>query len=237
MLILAIDSTATTASVALVKDSRVLGEVELDLGNKHSTTVLPCVEFLLREAGLRVEDVELFALTAGPGSFTGVRIGAATVKGLAFSTNAPVVGVSSLEVMARALSFVKGTVCPMINARHDRYFAAFFSSDGETVKRLTPDDVLTGDEISAFLAEKEAAYITGDGRELFLKCHDIHTEALPRCLVYPRASVAAELALQIYNSADVEERETFTAAALRPIYLRQPQAERELAERLAAASN
>jgi len=237
VLILAIDSTAVTASVALCDGEKVLGQVELNLGNKHSTTVLPAVEFLLSEAGKSVSDVEMFALTAGPGSFTGVRIGAATVKGLAFGRKVPVVGVSSLETMAEGMNSFDGVICPLINARRDRYFTAFFESNRGVVTRLSEDDTLSGDEICERLTSADHAYILGDGAEIFLRSHGgIAFSIAPDALMYPSAAVIAKLAMRRYESATDKEKDSFTADSLRPIYLRQPQAERELAERTAASA-
>ena len=99
MKILALDSTAQTATVALTEDEKLLAEYTLNNGNTHSETLLPMVESMLTQLGMEVDDVELFALSCGPGSFTGVRIGAATVKGLAFGMHKPCIGVSTLEAL------------------------------------------------------------------------------------------------------------------------------------------
>ena len=117
MKILAIDSTALVASVAICEDEVLLGEVTLNNGNTHSETLLPTVEFLLSHLSLTRDDIDLFALSEGPGSFTGVRIGAATVKGLAFGTRKPCVGVSTLEALAYNLRSHDGLICPVMNAR------------------------------------------------------------------------------------------------------------------------
>ena len=100
MKILALDSTAQTATVALTEDEKLLAEYTLNNGNTHSETLLPMVESMLTQLDMEVDDVELFALSCGPGSFTGVRIGAATVKGLAFGMHKPCIGVSTLEALA-----------------------------------------------------------------------------------------------------------------------------------------
>lgn len=234
MLILSLDSTAQTASVALSDNDKFLAGTLLNIGNKHSTTLLPAVEFLLKQAGKTVRDVELFALAAGPGSFTGVRIGAGTVKGLALGRSVPCIGVSSLEMMAEGLSFADGILCPMINARRDRYFTAFFSCEKGSITRLTEDDTLAGEDIEKYLAEQDRpVYLTGDGVELFMRSHGaVSSVAVPEMLQYSFAYYAGVIARRIYDSSVESERETFTAEALRPVYLRQPQAERELQERL-----
>ncbi len=233
MLILSLDSTAETASAALSDDGRFLAGVTLNVGNKHSTTLLPAAKFVLESAGYVVSDVELFALTAGPGSFTGVRIGAGTVKGLSLGRNVPCIGVSSLETMAEGFAFADGIVCPMINARRDRCFTAFFSAEQGNIKRLTEDDTLEGGEIEEFLTScGRKVYLTGDGVPFYLKSHSAGDSVfIPEMLKYPNAYYAGAVAKRIYDSADDSVRQSFTAEMLRPIYLRQPQAERELAER------
>ncbi len=117
MKILAIDTTAVAASVALCEDSELLGEYTVRNGNTHSQTILPMVESLLSFFELSVDDIDLFSASAGPGSFTGVRIGAATVKGLAFGTNKPCIGVSTLEALAYNLIGQNGLICPVMHAR------------------------------------------------------------------------------------------------------------------------
>lgn len=233
MLILSLDSTAQTASAALSEDERFLGGVCLNIGNKHSTTLLPAAAFLLEQAGKSVADVDLFALAAGPGSFTGVRIGAGTVKGLALGRNVPCIGVSSLEMMAEGFSIADGIVCPMINARRDRYFTAYFLADNGRITRLTDDDTLSGEEIEKYLSEQSRpVYLTGDGADVFLESHGgVSPMPVPEMLKYPFAYYAGILAKRIYDGTDDDERAAFTAENLRPVYLRQPQAERELQEK------
>lgn len=234
MLILSLDSTAKTASVALSEDAELLAQATLNIGNKHSTTLLPAVSFVLEQVGKKVSDIDLFAVTAGPGSFTGVRIGAATVKGLALGRQVPCVGASSLETMAEGISFVDGIVCAMINARRDRYFTAYFSVKRGEVTRLSEDDTLDGSTVKEYVSlQSEPVYLVGDGAELFMNAHpDTPVVPVPEMVKYPCAYYAGVIAKRKYDLASDAEREGFTADALRPEYLRQPQAERELQERI-----
>ena len=126
MKILALDSTALTASVALCEDQTLLAEYTVENGNTHSQTLLPMVESILSMFELTTDEIDLFAASAGPGSFTGVRIGAATVKGLAFDTQKPCLGVSTLEALAENLSMMNGLVCPVMNARRKQVYTALF---------------------------------------------------------------------------------------------------------------
>ena len=234
MLILSVDSTAQSASVSLSEDSKFLAGTTLNIGNKHSTTLLPAVKFVLDIAGKSVSDIELFALVAGPGSFTGVRIGAAAVKGLCLGRDIPCIGVSSLETMAMGFASANGVVCPMINARRDRYFTAYFRWENGVFERLTEDDTLSGDEIEEYLTSLDCpVYLCGDGAELFLRSHHVPgARPMTEMQKYPCAYYAGVIAREIYEGSDDTARTGFTAEALRPIYLRQPQAERELEERL-----
>ena len=136
MKILAFDTSATVATVALCDNERLLAEYTVNNGNTHSETLLPMIESLLGHFSMSVSDVDLFAVSVGPGSFTGVRIGAATLKGLAFASDKPCVGVSTLEAIAENLSVCKGLICPVMNARRAQVYTALFRSDGQTLERL-----------------------------------------------------------------------------------------------------
>ncbi|MBP3379182.1 MAG: tRNA (adenosine(37)-N6)-threonylcarbamoyltransferase complex dimerization subunit type 1 TsaB [Clostridia bacterium] len=234
MLILSVDSTAQTASVSLSDDNRFLAGTTLNIGNKHSTTLLPAIKFILEQTGKSVSDVELFAATAGPGSYTGVRIGVATVKGLALGRNVPCIGVSSLETMAQGMTACDGIVCAMINARRDRFFTACFSVEKGKIARLTDDDTLEGSVIEEYLNKQtKSVYLVGDGAEVFLGTHQVtYASYVPEMQIYPNAYYAGVIAKRIYDDAEEVAREMFSADSLRPIYLRQPQAERELNERM-----
>ncbi len=228
MKILAFDSTATTASVAITEDSRLLGEVTLNNGNTHSETLLPMAEALLGMLRLTVRDIDLFACSAGPGSFTGVRIGAATVKGMAFGTKKPCVGVSTLEALAYNMRGHRGIVCPVMNARRSQVYTAIFESDGENVKRLSEDMAIGADELDEMLSSYDAdVYLVGDGIDVALECFK-KTKAItaPEELRYQSAYSVAEVALCMHKDG-----KSVSDAELTATYLRLSQAERERLER------
>ena len=131
MLILAIDSTATVGSVALLRDSTILCEYTVNAGNTHSITLLPMIEHMLKVADIKLSDIDLFAASVGPGSFTGVRIGTATIKGLAHPLSKPCVGVSTLEALAYNLKGLGGIICPCMNARRSQVYTALFEDSPE----------------------------------------------------------------------------------------------------------
>ena len=167
MKILAVDSTATTASVAITEDELLLAEYTISNGNTHSETILPMIEASLNTLGLSVSDVDIFACSAGPGSFTGVRIGAATVKGLAFGSQKPCVAVSTLEALAYNLVGVKGLICPVMNARRSQVYTALFESDGENLTRISDDDAISISELDSILSErKQPVSFCGDGYDV-----------------------------------------------------------------------
>jgi tRNA threonylcarbamoyl adenosine modification protein YeaZ len=134
-----LDSTAKAAAVALLQDRKLLAKEMHDDGNTHSSTILPMVERLLQENNLTVADVDLFCASAGPGSFTGVRIGAATVKGLAFGKNRPCVPVSALHALAYNLRDTDGIVCALMDARRGQFYTALFRvENGKIVSASSP---------------------------------------------------------------------------------------------------
>ncbi len=225
MKILALDSSALVATVALCEDGRLLAEYTLNNGNTHSETLLPMVESLLSHFSITPKEIDLFAASTGPGSFTGVRIGAATLKGLAFGTGKPCVGVSTLEALAQDLVMHKGLICPVMNARRSQVYTAVFRSDGQSLTRLCEDSAMSITELDDLLASYgEPVAFSGDG-------YDITTRALTKTEFVPAperqrhqsAFSVAVVALKKYLHGEwVSDRD------LQVNYLRPSQAEREL---------
>ena len=229
MLILAMDSTAVAASVALLSDGAPLAAFHLNNGNTHSETLLPMAESVLRCTGKTVNDIDLFAVSAGPGSFTGVRIGVATVKGLAFGKGKPCVGVSTLEALAENLVPTGGLLCPVMNARRGQVYNALFRVENGALTRLCPDRALSVEELEAeLLTYSEPVTLCGDGAEpvknSFTKC-DV---ALPPLTLIEQNAVSVALCA----ARMAKEGRTCTDKELKPVYLRMPQAERERLQKL-----
>ena len=231
MKILSVDSSATVASVALSEGGRLLAEYTLNNKNTHSETLLPMIESLLSFFSMEISDVDLFAVSTGPGSFTGVRIGTATIKGLAFASDKPCVGVSTLEAIAYNLRFHKGIVCPVMNARRSQVYTAIFRSDGEKLERLTEDIAISIAELDGMLAEyNEETVLSGDGYDICIGGFEKTTvRPVPERLRHQSAFSVAEAALAAYESGKY-----CSDAELGVEYLRPSQAERERAEREAA---
>ncbi len=225
MKILAIDTSAVTASAAIVEDGALITATELRSKMTHSQTILPMVEDMLKNAALTLKDIDAAAVNVGPGSFTGVRIGVAAVKGFCFADNMPCVAVSTLESMA--YNFIglpeKQTVCAVMDARCGQVYTALFEV-GDTVVRLSPDEAISIEEVGNRLKNLEKSVIlVGDGAKL---CYTTLQKVVSNLYLAPdhlRYQNAVGVALAAFNT---EER--CDADALQPVYLRLPQAEREL---------
>ena len=235
MKILSLDSTAIVSTVAVCEDERLLAQLTLNNGNTHSETLLPMIESSLKLLKLNIDDIDLFACSAGPGSFTGVRIGVATIKGLAFGKGKPCVGVSSLEALAYNLIGNDGLICPVMNARRSQLYNALFICEGGKLRRICDDRL-----ISVFDLEEELAgytgipiYLCGDGYDIAKDAlTKISTQSTPTLQQYQSAY---SVALCAYEAAKQEL--LTTDRELSPTYLRASQAERERLERLQKEEN
>lgn len=234
MLILALDSSAAPASAALLEDGKILSEFYINTKQTHSQTLMPMVESVLKLTNKTLDDVTCMAVSAGPGSFTGVRIGVSCVKGLSMTRNIPCAGVSTLRAMAENARQLTGIVCAVMDARCGQVYNALFRAESGTLTRLCDDRALP---IAELLEEcktfAEKIYLVGDGAELCYKTFAaIRAELLQPQLRFQRASGVAMAAQEM-----VENGQTVTPDALMPIYLRLPQAERELKAKNAQKNN
>lgn len=231
--ILAIDTSATPVSCAILRDERVLASYFSHTGLTHSQTLMPMIESALGITGIPINELDAIAVSVGPGSFTGVRIGVSAVKGLAFANKTPCVPVSTLESMAenvRGLPFV-GIVCCVMDARCGQVYTASYSQDSDGSQQcVKPDEAISIDELKTFLKSTEKSVIlVGDGSEL---CYNRMKEDLPSLHLAPpsiryQSAVGVGLAaLRSFNAG-----KTVVYEQLLPLYLRLPQAERELKER------
>ena len=234
MKILAFDGTAKAATVAVSDDEKILGLYTVDNGLTQSELLLPMAENLLSSLKLSFSDIELFATSVGPGSFTGVRIGVSLVKGLAFGRNIPCVGVSTIEALAENLAGLKGIIVPCMDARRGQVYSATFKCDGKAVERLTDDRAISlsvlAEELRAY--EGENIYISGDGYGVAKKALNeagILLQETPELLILENATSVAKVAKRKFDKGEI-----MTDLDISPVYLRMPQAERERLEREAA---
>ena len=230
MKILAFDTSAKTASVAVCDGGNILGVSNIDNGLTQSELVLPMAEALLSQLKMSFADVELYAVTVGPGSFTGVRIGVSTVKGLAFGRDIPCAPVSTLEALAENAAGLAGLIVPCMDARRGQFYTATFAATAEGISRMTPDRAISAEELAEELRSYEGdIYITGDGYDVahkLLTSLGVKLAVTPYLLRSQNAVSIARVAEKMHaQGLCVSERE------LAPSYLRLPQAERERLER------
>ncbi len=228
MKLLAIDTSAKSASTAITDDDRLISECFVNTKLTHSCTLMPMVNNVFTQANLKIEDIDAFCVNVGPGSFTGIRIGVAAVKGLAFKNSKLCAAVSTLESMAYNFLDEDCIVCSTMDARCNQvYFAAFMITNGEII-RLTEDGTISIDSLKEkisndFLNNNLKIYLAGDGAELCYKSFgndfsNVYLAAENRR--YQRGYGAALAALH--------NNEFMDSALIMPVYLRPPQAEREL---------
>jgi tRNA threonylcarbamoyladenosine biosynthesis protein TsaB len=230
MKILAIDTSQKTVSVAVVVDDMLRADIFIHNGRHHSEILLPAVEQVFHLAGLQPDEIDFFAVTIGPGSFTGLRIGAATIKGLALSTGKPVVGISTLEVLALNAPLVgQQAICPMLDAQKNQIYTTLFRPDAGTVmKRITAEQAV---DVDRWLKElKGNIFFLGDGAVKHAeRIHSLHASAA--CIAeghgnHVRAAAAAVLARDQFLQGQWLDLLTFT-----PCYLRSSEAERSIRQR------
>ena len=227
MKILALECSEAPASCAVVEEGRVLCESFVSVPLTHSRTLMPMLDAMLKNAGLTVADMDRLAVTVGPGSFTGLRIGIAAIKGLALGVDRPCVGVSTLAAAAFGAAPLEGLICPVMDARCQQAYTALFEAKDGALTRLWEDravglDVLRADLEAALAAHPGAPlWLTGNGAEMAFAAlgEDLGARVAPAHLRSQRASYVGALAQGCVPLA---------AGALTPVYLRLPQAEREL---------
>ena len=226
MLILAFETSAKAGSVALMHNGVLLGESYCNTGMTHSQTVMPMAQELLRNCGYKPEDVQAVAVAAGPGSFTGVRIGVAAAKGFAWARQIPCYGVSTLESMAYSLGLWQGYAVCTMDARRNQVYNAVFRFEKGVPHRICEDRAISLEELSQHLKDLEGPlYLAGDGSNL---CYSMLHDQLPD-LVLPQEHRLHQRAsgVALAAQAAIDRGEAGDGAALVPNYLRLSQAERE----------
>lgn len=218
MKILSVDTSAVCASVAVVENGKIISQCNTNAGLTHSKTLLPMIDAALKNSCTDLNTIDTFACAVGPGSFTGIRIGIAAIKGLADGMNKKCIPVSTLEGLGYNLKGNDCIACAVMDARCQQVYTACFDIDGDKITRLTEDSAIKIEELGEQLkAYNKKIIFVGDGAEI---CHNaLGYNIAPEVLRYQNA---ASIAL----SAD--ETKAIDANELLPVYLRLPQAEREL---------
>ena len=226
MKILALETSAKAVSAAVVEDHTVLASAYQNRGLTHSVTLMPMVETMLQNAGMTAHDMELIAVAAGPGSFTGLRIGISAAKGLAWALELPCCGVSTLEAMAENVTAFEGTVICAMDARRQQIYNAVFDCRGGCLTRRCEDRAIALEVLAQELAQDSGEKIVvGDGAQLcytYLSEQGILCRMAPAGCLYQRASGVGFAAQRIAAQGGA-----VAPQALRPVYLRLSQAERE----------
>ena len=224
MRILAIETATKTVGLALLEEEKVLAEMHLDLGRHHAEVLLPALDQLFRISGLNLEQIDLLACSVGPGSFTGVRIGISSIKGLALATGKPVVGVSTLEALAMNAGNVPQGICPMLDARKDQVYCGLYRMGIDGLPEAALPERLA--DVDAWLGAMtdEAILFLGDGALRYEK--RIHERFPGRFRLgqggqhHPRASAVGLIGRSRYREGSILDPLTFT-----PRYLRLSEAE------------
>ena len=233
MKILAVESSALAAGAALSEDGKLLGEAYLNVGLTHSCTLMPMIESLLRFADVSARDIDLFAVSNGPGSFTGVRIGVSTVKGMAQPLGKPCIGVSTLYAMAHNMLGTDDLICCAMDARCRQVYTALFECADGCIVRLTDDDAVSLDDLCRTLRTYDRRVVfVGDGAAL---CYNTFRGVLPNITLAPetlRFQRASSVAAAAWAAG--AEQVGVSADELSVSYLRLSQAERERKQKMEA---
>lgn len=233
MKILAVECADKAASCAIAEDGKIICESFISAGLTHSRTLMPMIDSMLKNSETDLSEIDRFAVTVGPGSFTGLRIGIAAIKGMAFGLEKECCGISTLYAAALSLKGRRGIICAVLDARCHQVYNALFLSDGEKYTRLCDDRALMCDKLASELEQLKKKYpdepiiLVGGGAKL---CYNEFGQKLGAMTAPEHISVqrAGEVALAAFDCA------TIPAQQLLPSYLRLPQAERELKEKRAA---
>ena len=224
MKMLGIDSSTQVNTIALLQDGKLLCETVLNTNKNHSQRLMPMIDILLKEAGLTVEDLDGVAVSSGPGSFTGLRIGMTTAKALAWSLGKPIVGIPSLDGIAFNAQGVTGTICPILNARRNQVYTAIYKMDKGELERISDYMAIEPAELVMKLQNHTQITMLGDGIEEFIS---IFTESLGDKLAIPssanrlpRASHIAYLGWKRLLKGEEDD-----VINLTPLYIRKADAE------------
>lgn len=235
MKILAVDTTATAASVAVLNDGKLLSESFTNTGLTHSQTLMPMIDNTVKGANIDIKDIDFFAVNNGPGSFTGVRIGVAAVKGMAQMLGKPCVEISTLESLAYNLIDNNCIAVCAMDARCQQVYTASFDCDGGTVTRLCDDEAIAISDLEERLVNyKKTVIFVGDGAML---CYNYYKDRLSCSVISEGRRHQKALSVALAATLKIEKGETVSANELMPSYLRLPQAQRELKKKTEEKEN
>lgn len=235
MRVLSIDTATEAASCAVIEDNRLLGEITFNFEKQHSVILMPIIDNLLSSLHMDISSIDGFIASKGPGSFTGLRIGMSTIKGLSFGAQKPFISVSTLDALAYNLAYSSGIICPILDALRDNVYTALYTFEGEELKKISDYMVISIDELINLVKNEESVHFIGDGTAKFrevLKENVKGSYFAPAHLNLARASSLGELGSKLLSSGIYEDLNTSA-----PIYLRKSQAEREYDKKMGLSGN
>lgn len=224
MKILAIDTSALTATAAILSEDMLIGEISTTTKLTHSQTIMPMIDELLKKVSLDITDIDLFACSEGPGSFTGLRIGIGTIKGLAYGLGKPVVGVSTLEALAHNIDVTDLVICPIMDARRGQVYNGLYRYNNNKLVCIAEPRALSIEELCQEISER--TIFVGDGV-------NVHKEKIKELIGDKAVFASPQNLLQRAGSVAYAalSKKSVSAEDLTAVYLRKPQAEREREER------
>lgn len=222
MKVLALETATKAGSIAIADEDAFIGEVRLDVSTAHAERVMDSIIWLLKSSNVSIAEIDAFAVSIGPGSFTGLRIGLSTIKGIAFSTKKPIVPVPTLDAMARRLPFSSCDICPMLDARKNEVYTALYRWEKNACVKLIPE---TAAEPGDFLRRiKGPTIFMGDGA---IKYKDVIVGILKADAIFPASSLMTPAASGVAEIAFEKLREGIETdpISLTPLYIRKAEAE------------
>ncbi len=223
MMILAVDTTTFTGSIALLEDTKLIAEAGMDSSSTYSERLLPAVDLLLKMNQLSIQDMDGFAVSIGPGSFTGIRIGLSTVKSFSYASGKPVAGVSTLKALAEKLRRSQAQLlCPLLDAKKGEVYAALYESKGDKLLELIPEDAYSPDRFFSLLPSHRIISFIGNGVDVYRKKIFQYFKDKAR-LSHRSAFIAHEIGLLGYEM--LKKKKGVSAEKLEPLYFRKSQAE------------
>lgn len=206
MTLLAIDTSTDYLSIAVMKDGKISSRYHRKSAMRHSSVLVPTIDGTLKKAGLKIKDIDCFAVSAGPGSFTGLRIGVATVKALAYTLKKKIVAVPTLDAIASNVKNFRGVICPVLDARKNKVYACIYKSDGKDIKRISKYLLLPAADLSSMLNKHDKVFLLGDV--------EIPPRRSNRFDWHPRAEIVAEL-----GAIEFKKKRFVKPEDLEPMYL------------------
>lgn len=226
MNILAFDTASSSGAVAIMKNDKIIAHTQLNIGLTHSEQLLPTINALMEITGSKMGEMDAIAITSGPGSFTGLRIGFSTAKGMALGLHKPLIPISTLDVLAQNGAGTNGIVVPIMNARRNQVYTAIYYSNGSSVKRKSDFQAIgineLLDEIKK-LSQATPVYFTGDGVDVF---SDVVRESLGNSAIFAsgcRKYVCADM-LALLAAQEIDNWTDLRGMRIEPIYLRESEA-------------